>query len=341
MIEMTLVSGFLGAGKTTWLGHRLRHERDAADLLVVNDFSRTGVDDLILRDAGGAGGPPVESVVGGCLCCEKLDDLTGLLHDAVGRRHRGPAGGHEIRHVVVETSGVAEPQRIVDALDADPVLRANLVLRSLVVVLDGVGGLGLLRHRRAVRSQVAVADRVVLARTDLATREEVGDLAGVVRRLNATAEIVGAAHGCEHALAETRSDGSGPTGNGAAEIETFDDTDNASDVRSWAVELAPGTNWAEYALWLDAASRAHPDRLLRTKGLVPTSDGPLLVQSMGAQVARPARAPDTTGPSMIFIVDRLDLDVLERSLRTFVPSAFDAPSDGEAPRDARVRPQHR
>ncbi|MBP2369575.1 CobW family GTP-binding protein [Pseudonocardia parietis] len=313
---MTLVSGFLGAGKTTWLGHRLRHDRDAADLLVVNDFSSTGVDDLTLSDASIAGGPPVESVVGGCLCCEKLDDFTGLLHEAVGRRHRDSAGGREVRHLVVETSGVAEPRRIVDALDADPVLRANLVLRSLVVVLDGVAGHRLLRHRPAVRSQVAVADRVVLTRTDLATAQEVGDLAGVVRRLNATAEIIGAAHGCEHALAEVR----------PAESEVFDDADEVSDVRSWALDLAPGTNWAEYALWLDATSRAHPDRLLRTKGLVPTADGPLLVQSLGAQVARPTRAPDTTGTSMVFIVDQLDLDVLERSLRTFVPSAFDDPA---------------
>lgn len=311
MIEATLVSGFLGAGKTTWIAHHLAHRDGPVDLVVVNDFADEGVDDLLLAPAAAAAGARMESVVGGCVCCDRLDELRRVLRVAVGRRHRG--AGRADGGVLIETSGLAEPHRIVSMLDDDPVLRTNLSLRTLVVTVDGLDGQRLLRHRPAARAQVALADRVVLTRADLVGDDELGQLAGTVRRLNATASLVAAGLGRERPVSPV--DPPGP--------DVFDDEDarTAAAPRAWSVELAAGTRWAEYALWLDAVCRAHPDRLLRSKGRVPTPDGALLVQSMGRHVARPVAAADGTGTAMVFILDGLEPDVLARSLAALVPSA--------------------
>lgn len=311
MIDATLVSGFLGAGKTTWLAEHLRRQEDGVDLVVVNDFADQGVDDALLREAASAAGARVEPIVGGCLCCDRADDLRRVLHAEIGRRHRG--GAARDGRVVVETSGLAEPHRITRMLADDPVLRTNLSLRSLVVVVDGLGGRRLLRHRHGVRDQVALADRVVLSRADLARDGELEELAATVGRLNATAELVASTLGTEQPVT--------PADPAVADVFDDDGTVAEPDVRSCRVDLAEGTSWAEYALWLDTMCRVHPDRLLRSKGIVPTRDGRLLVQSMGGDVATPLPAPPGVDTGMVFVLDRIDPDALVRSLRTHVPSA--------------------
>jgi G3E family GTPase len=198
MIEATLVSGFLGAGKTTWLAHHLQHSEDPVDVVVVNDFADEGVDHLLLSDAAAAVGAGIEEIVGGCACCDRLDELRRVLHEAVGRRHRG--AGHARGRVVIETSGLADPHRIVRMIDDDPVLRTNLALRSLVVAVDGFDGRRLLRHRPAARAQVALADHIVLTRADLARDDELSELAATVRRINATADLVAAELGRERSV---------------------------------------------------------------------------------------------------------------------------------------------
>ncbi|MYU24798.1 GTP-binding protein [Streptomyces sp. SID8352] len=310
MIEVTLVSGFLGAGKTTWLEQRLRDSPDAADVLIVNDFAEDGVDTRTLRNAVGDGAVDVEEIVGGCVCCERLDDLRGVLLRLVRRRHR--EGGAAPLQVIVETSGLARPGRLAGLLTDDPVLRLNTTLRTLVVVLDSVGGERLLRHRAAARTQVGLADRVVLARADLVDAPHAAALAGIVRGLNAACAIATADHGVESPV-----DAPPP-----AEREHFDDEpEGAAPVRSWVTSLRPGTSWAQYALWLHAMSRAHPDGLLRTKGVVPSPDGPLLVQSMGPDIALPVPAQPGQGESMVFILGGLDPQDVARSLAAFVRSS--------------------
>jgi G3E family GTPase len=313
VIEAVLVSGFLGAGKTTWLAHHLRTTTEEVDLVVVNDFADEGVDHLLLRDAAAQVNARIASVVGGCACCERLDELRAVLLDAVNRAHATDA--RAAGRVLIETSGLAEPHEIVRMIDDEPVLRTNLALRTLVIVVDGLDGRRLLRHRATVRAQVALADRIVLTRADLAHEEELAELAATVRRLNSSAEVVAAGLGHERPVTPV-----------APPVpDTFDDAEAAGpEPRTWSIELEPGTSWAEYALWLDAVCRAHPQRLLRSKGRVPTANGPLLVQSMGAEIARPVPADGHAGTSMVFILDGLAPDLLERSLRTFVPSAFAA-----------------
>jgi G3E family GTPase len=311
MIELTLVSGYLGAGKTTWLESRLRDDPAGVDVLVVNDFADEGVDHLLLAPAVGSDAV-VEVITGGCVCCERLDDLSAVLLRLVGRRHRRSMLRDRPR-VIIETSGLADPRNIAQLLTDDPVLRTNVVLQTLVVVLDGVDGLRLLRHREQVRAQLAIADRVVLARADLADPDTLGRLAGTVRLLNESAEITASAYGHEEAV----------TSRAPASPHDFDDEAAGNGpVRSWSVALEPGTSWAEYAVWLDAVCRAHPRGLLRSKGIVPTPDGPLLVQSMGPGVAVPAAAEESGGSPMVFILSGIAPATLARSLRTFVPSAF-------------------
>lgn len=310
MIEVSLVCGFLGAGKTTWLSRRLA-ERADIDAVVVNDFATEGVDGRLLAQAAG-GGPEVVAIDGGCVCCDRLDELSRVLREVANRRHGAGSPSARPWNVVIETSGLAQPGPLLELLTNDPVLRTNTRLREVVVLVDGVDGGRLLRHRPAVRAHVRLADRVVLTRSDLVAPEALDELAQLVMALQPTARVTWSAEGAETTSSLPRT----PT----APAEWDDDGDEPRP-QSWSVELSPGTSWAEYAWWLHALTRAHPDRILRSKGTVLTADGPVLVQTIGPVVAAPVRVSEAPMSAMTFITDGVDARLLARSLAAFVPSA--------------------
>jgi G3E family GTPase len=312
VIEVSLVCGFLGAGKTTWLMQRLQEDA-AIDTVVVNDFAAEGVDGRLLAgiaDRSEAGGPQVLEIDGGCVCCDRKDELASALRAVVDRRHRG-AVGDRTSTLVIETSGLAQPAPLLTLLDEDPVLRANTRLREVVVLVDGLDGARLLRHQPAVRAHLRLADRVVLTRADLVGTPALEELTDLVMALRPGIEVTWSADGVETTCVLPRT---------APPVE-WDDGDEGLQPRSWSVELAGGTSWAEYAWWLHATTRAHPAALLRSKGTVPTPDGPVLVQSMGPIVAAPVRLADASSQVMTFVTNGIAPEALARSLAAFVPSA--------------------
>ncbi len=330
MIEVTLVGGFLGAGKTTWLSRILEEgasPRAPGSLaVVVNDYASVGVDDWLLDSAsGGVDGIGTRLVAGGCVCCEKKDELASCLISLVGSTHRaGPPDRAGLNHIYIETSGVADPRSIVDLLTRHPVLQANLVLKELVVVLDGVNGRSQLRHQELARAQVSCADRVVISKMDLTPEDVLASLAATVIRLNPAARLSCAVDGRESPLTPRQIVSARETG--ALEADLEGEPENFSP-EAWTVQLSPHVCWAEYALWLDAVTRTHPRQLLRSKGTIHTPNGPIVLQSVGGVIARPCPLPPSGHPgdleptTMVFITQGLDANLLARSLNAFVPSA--------------------
>lgn len=331
MIDVTVVGGFLGAGKTTWLSKILEDRASAratgSVAVVVNDFAAVGVDDWLLDSASGeAVGIGTRLVAGGCVCCDKKEELVSCLISLVGSAHRaGQRDDASLSHIYIETSGVADPRAIVEIITEHPVLQANLALKELVVVVDGANGRSQLRHQELARAQVSCADRVVFSKLDLAAGDAFASLAALVTRLNPTAALSCAVDGRESPLTLTQAslarESLPEEGQRQWEPEGF-------SPEAWTVQLSGQVCWAEYALWLDAVTRAHPQHVLRSKGIIHTPNGPIVLQSVGGVIARPRSVPPSERPadsvptSMVFITQGLDQDLLARSLHTFVPSAF-------------------
>ena len=182
-IPVTLITGFLGSGKTTLLRAMLARDDLAGSAVLINEFGDIAIDDSLVRSRAAE----VITLESGCLCCSLRDGLAFTLGDLEKRVAAGAIP--PFHRVLVETTGLADPAPIVNALAIDPALTAGYYLASTVVTVDAVQGwAGLDRQPEAVR-QVAIADHLLLTKTDLAAAADIARLEDRLRALNPGAEM--------------------------------------------------------------------------------------------------------------------------------------------------------
>ncbi len=161
LVPVTVLTGFLGSGKTTLLNRLLQRPEMAGTAVVVNEFGEVGLDHLLMSAAE-------ESVIeldSGCLCCTVRGDLIETLGDLSRRRAAGEIPAFE--RVVIETTGLADPAPIIHTLAGDPRLANRFRLDGIVTTVDAVNGMGTLDAQGEAVKQAAVADRIVVTKTDL------------------------------------------------------------------------------------------------------------------------------------------------------------------------------
>ena len=267
-----LVTGFLGAGKTTLLNRLLRDPALAETLVVVNEFGEAALDHRLYERLDGE----VALLASGCLCCTLRGDFAEALRALLTRR---AAGELSFRRIVVETSGLADPGPILYALFADATLAAGVRLAQVTTLVDAVTGLATLERHGEARRQVALADRLVLTKTELAPT---APLRAALARLAPTAAICEAqaftAAAFLDAFPRSAAGLSPRAAHGGAEARTF---------RS-ATPIEP----ARFARFLSVLGEVSGPRLWRVKGLVATADAPgqpWLVQGAQHALAPPLR----------------------------------------------------
>jgi G3E family GTPase len=307
---VNLITGFLGSGKTTLLQRLLADPAMGDTAVLINEFGEVGLDHHLL-------GRIDETMVllpSGCLCCTIRGELASAIKDLQSKRERGlvPA----FRRLVVESSGLADPFPILSTVQADPVLRHHFRLGNVVTTVDAVNGI----DRPESIKQVAVADRLVLTKTDLAP--DSAALTKRLRRINPDAPLWYAA---EQTI-------------GAAEL--FDDTVRSplraipttsarphGSVRAFALAFDGALDWTMFGVWLTMLLNRHGAKVLRVKGIlnVAGSATPVAVHGVQHLVHPPihmADWPDADRQShLVFIVDGLEPAAIERSLRAFLGNA--------------------
>ncbi len=162
MIPVSIITGFLGSGKTTLLSHLMREPAMGRTAVIINEFGAIALDHDLIETSD-------ESFIqlsNGCLCCNVRSDLTLALGDLAARRAQGAVPPFE--RVVIETSGLADPAPILHALMTDRDLIGIYALDGVITVIDALLGIATLENHGESRRQAAVADRIVITKTDLA-----------------------------------------------------------------------------------------------------------------------------------------------------------------------------
>src|ERR1700730_3266971 len=161
-IPVTVVTGFLGAGKTTLIRALLERPEGANTAVVVNEFGEIGIDHALLRSSSDT----TVLLGNGCICCAVRTDLQDSLRTLFSERGRGTVPIFE--RVIIETSGLADPGPVLQTIASDRALGVVFRQQGMVAVSDAPGGAGNLAQAPEARQQVALADRIVLTKTDLA-----------------------------------------------------------------------------------------------------------------------------------------------------------------------------
>nr|WP_106788574.1 GTP-binding protein [Massilistercora timonensis] len=320
-LPVTIITGFLGSGKTTVLSHWLEHPMFQRVSVIVNEFGQAGLDQRVLRQIE----EKTVLLSGGCACCNIRDDLVKELAAMIDSRDRGEL---DVDRVVIETTGLADPAPILFSIMTDSVLRHHYQVDCVVTCLDAVNGSFQLEHTSESVKQIATADKVLLTKTDLAKEEEVPALIERVEEINPSAVILKTDMGeidPELVLSEE-----GLPRRERPEIAEAMKKRPAivlprkheSLVRSISIGFTGSLSWAAFGLWLSALLYAHGEKIYRVKGLLDTGEGgPVLINGV-QHIIHPPRHLENWGgeerrSELVFIMKDIDPEVILDSLQAF------------------------
>lgn len=183
-IPVSIVTGFLGAGKSTLLNRILQDPAMKDTAVIINEFGEVGIDHMLVE----ASDDSVIELANGCLCCTIRGELVDTLAMLVEQLQTGRIAA--LKRVVIETTGLADPAPVMQAVIGNPVIAQNFVLDGVVTLVDAVNGLATLdRHSEALR-QAAVADQLVLSKMTLANEDQVSALKARLRSINPRAPMI-------------------------------------------------------------------------------------------------------------------------------------------------------
>jgi G3E family GTPase len=272
VIQAFVLTGFLGSGKTTLLGRLLRKPEFSRTAVIINEFGDIGLDHDLIE----ASEDSVIELQAGCLCCKIRNDLAATINDLLSRRDAGTVA--PFTRVVIETSGLADPAPILQTLMTDATIADRIVLGSVVTVVDAVNGADTLDREEISAKQVAVADRLLLTKTDLAGAGQSAVMRRI-RALNATAPVLTSQHGRVEGLFGGRlydpltkslnvqswlGAHAGPDEHG----HDFRHVQNPHDVETYAIVRREPMPAVALTLFLEAISEHCGADLLRLKGIV-------------------------------------------------------------------------
>lgn len=339
-IPVIIITGFLGSGKTTLLNHLLMDPALADTAVIINEFGEVSLDHLLVETA-------LENTLvlqSGCICCTIRGDLVDTLNDLIGKRDRQEIPSFS--RVLIETTGLADPAPVIQTLASDPLVSRLFTLAGVVTSVDCVNGAGQLDGFPEASKQIALADLLILTKSDLARRAEIDALKAKAASMNPAAaqiEVIDGAiaparifdcvldpashpertrqwlsadafeakpkHHHHHHAAHTHND---PNRHGA-------------DIRAFCVTLDEKITRAALEKWLSAITSLRGADLLRIKGLFNVAGEPgaavvHAVQHLVHPIVRLPLWPDEADPRsrVVFITRNIPEAALRNSLLALI-----------------------
>jgi G3E family GTPase len=310
---VTLLTGFLGSGKTTLLRRLLADPALGDTAVIINELGEIGIDHLLVERLD----DQMVLLKSGCVCCTVRGELASAIRDLHSRRERGMIP--PFRRLVIESTGLADPFPVLSTLKADPVLRHHFRSAGVVTTVDAVNWMFQLeRHIESVR-QVAIADVIVLTKTDLAQAPDTARLMARLGAMNPTAPLLSAAEALDAAVLLQ----SGSGGGFKAIEEPAMGTAPHRGVSAFSIVVDEPLDWTAFGIWLTMLLNRHGERILRVKGILALAgeEGPIVVHGVQHLVHAPTHLghwPSEDHRSrLVFIVEGLEPDLIRRSFAVF------------------------
>ena len=328
-IPVTLITGFLGSGKTTLIGRLLLHPDMDRVAVVINEIGEIGIDNALIRMSS----ENVSLLANGCLCCTVRTDLQETLRELFGERRSGQIPDFD--RVMIETTGLADPAPVIQTLASDTLLGAQYRLDGVVTLVDAVNALTQLQGHAEAEQQIALADRIFITKCDLATEPDIAQLQQAIRAINPRADIrrcsMGALHPREltgiglqsaraddstlHFLGELKRGSAADEADGGAYLGSKLPARHDPAVKTLSLRFDAPFSWSAFSAAMELVISLRGKDLLRVKGIVNVEGQPVVVQGVGHVFHPPLhldRWPSGDhGSRLVFIVRGIEVATIE------------------------------
>ncbi len=326
-IPVTLITGFLGAGKTTLISRLIRHPDMDRVAVVINEIGEIGIDNDLVKMST----ENVSLLANGCLCCSVRTDLQDTLRELFGDRRAGVIPDFD--RVIIETTGLADPGPVIQTLSTDTMLGAHYRLDGVVTLVDAVNARDQLAQQPESQQQIALADRIYISKGDLASAEAVDDLMAEIAAINPRADIRRCTQGDVHprelkGLGLQSQRASPDTLRFLGELSPKEGEGADADylasrlagrhhpsVRTLALRFDEPFAWAAFSAAMELLISLRGQDMLRVKGIVNVEGRPVVVQGVGHVFHPPVtldRWPsEDQGSRIVFITRNIEAEKLK------------------------------
>lgn len=304
-VPVSVLTGFLGSGKTTLLNRLLKDETLTDTAVIVNELGEVGIDHLLVETSNEG----LIELSGGCICCTVRGDLVDTLADLIDGAQTGRI--KKLSRVVVETTGLADPVPVLLSLMGHPALMQAFRLDGVIATVDTINGLATIGNHAEAARQIAVADRIVLTKTDLEPASQ--ELLAVIRKLNPGAPLIDVAQagpadlfncGVYDPATKTADVGrwlrdealhlESHAHHGPGHHHDHEHQHRHDAIRSFSLTHDRPLPYAAVETFLDLLRSTQGPRLLRMKGVIELAEDPsrpLVVHGVQSMLHPPARLP--------------------------------------------------
>jgi len=332
-IPVHILTGFLGSGKTTLLNYLVGSSQFSNTFVIINEFGEVGLDHLLVKSTS----ETMIEMSSGCICCTIRGDLKMTLKDIQSRFSRN--GQRQFDRVIIETTGLADPAPIIHTIMTSPELAGDYELRSVIATIDATCFDQTQSAQFEARKQAAVADSLVLTKTDLIQKPQRIRVEELVRRVNPSAPLVTAVNGV---VASDTLFGSRQfsTLNKNADVEKWlneeayhhnhhgqhehhhDVNRHGDDITAFCITREEPVPEKAFTIWVELLMTMMGEKMLRIKGIVNIAeyDGPFVIHGVQHIFYPPIQMeqwPDSdTRTRIVFITKGISKESLEISLRS-------------------------
>lgn len=313
-IPVTVITGFLGAGKTSLLNHLISSYPDKKFAIIENEFGEINIDSELVANVKNE---DIFELTNGCICCSLNDELYVVLQNLI-------KSNHQFNHLLIETTGIADPGSILASFITDPFIKKEFELDAVICLVDAANASNILETEIVLTKQIAIADQILINKIDIAGRDKTDALKIELNKINKFARI----EECIYAKPENMNL-LGSFSYDPAKVYQFvlglEANSNKKQQITHGIENMCYTSTTpmdqiKLGMWLDAFLKFNQESIYRIKGILYLEgvDKRIILQSVHTQiqatVGKPWKEDEIKESKIVIIGKNLNRKVIERNL---------------------------